>query len=121
MNETVKNFLYDKNNPSILNEYFEDVYRVYFFYTILKKQLPVSRNKFSRDIGLLGFKTKVCKDHQGNCKRKIILPDQILTLINLSLQKNNGSGNYTNTQMRNVTASNLEKGGNILWQLKKKK
>lgn len=121
MNETVKNFLYDKNNPSILNEYFEDVYRVYFFYTILKKQLPVSRNKFSRDIGLLGFKTKVCKDYQGNCKRKIILPDQILTLINLSLQKNNRSRNYTNTQMRNVTASNLEKGGNILWQLKKQK
>lgn len=52
MDQTVKDFLQDKNNPSILNEYFEDVYRYYFYYTFTKDQLPVSRNKFSRDIGL---------------------------------------------------------------------
>ncbi len=81
MNETVKTFLYDKNNPSILNEYFEDVYYVYFFYTLIRKQIPVSRNKFSRDIGLLGFRTKVCKDMNGNCKRKIILPNPLQDFV----------------------------------------
>ena len=35
-----------------------------------------------------GFKTKVCKDMNGKCKRKIVLPSNIQLLL-LQLRKNN--------------------------------
>lgn len=96
MHDSIKEFLKDETNPLILNQYFEDVYNYYYLQTMLKgKHSPVSRNKFSRDISLWGFKTTVCRDHQenGKCKRIITLPDNILKLV-----------------MRNVTS---KKKGNL--------
>lgn len=98
MHESVRDFLKDNQNPPILFEYYEDVYNYYCLQTLIKgKYKPISRNKFSRDIGKWGFKTDVCRDYQdeGKCKRIIILPEPLLARVIIKL-KHDGL-------MRNVT------------------
>ncbi|MFR5856779.1 MAG: hypothetical protein ACLUFU_03095 [Bacilli bacterium] len=105
MNDSVKEFLTDSKNPSILNEYYEDVYNYYCLQTIIKgKHIPVTKNKFSRDIGLWGFKTDVIRDHQedGKCKRIIVLPQRILEYVIAGLKNNMEKRNVTIVERRNL-------------------
>lgn len=90
MHESIKVFLKDPNNPNILNEYYEDVYMYYALYTIKRQVVPVSKNKFSREIKKWGFETKVCRDPlTHDCKRMIILPNRILEEVQRAIYSKN--------------------------------